>query len=155
MGRNADTCIRGQVAGCASCRLEEVGKAVHVVAKPQLTVAQRLLPSTTIGVKHRQVGEADACQTGGREDSAREFGDVRIGRTSRLMMHIMKLADCGIAGFLHFHEGQGGNRLHLVRRQAVQEAVHELAPCPEAVSPGDTMLVHTGHRALECVTVQI
>ncbi len=56
----------------------------------------------------------------------------------------------------HFHLHEGGNRLHIFRRQGVQKAEHDLAPGPETVAAFATApLAHARHGPLERMAVQV
>ena len=67
---------------------------------------------------------------GGKERLAHCIG-VRIGRSVRLMMHVMKLADRGDTGHRHLRKGGSGKAMVVLRGEAGGGAVHELSPCPE------------------------
>ena len=99
--------------------------------------------------------QADTRQVGCGKDAVRQFGDVGISVSTRLMMHIMEFANGGVPGLLHLHEHKGGNRLHLRRRQPIQKAIHQIAPCPETITTCDPVFSHACHRALEGVAVQV
>jgi len=84
-----------------------------------------------------------------------QLGQVVVGRATRPMVHIMELAHRGISGLLHLHEHQCRDRLDLVGRQAIDEAIHQVSPGPEAVASRRAILGHARHRALERMRVQI
>ena len=71
------------------------------------------------------------------------------------MVQVVEFADAGEAAFQHFHVGVGGDGLHRVRAQMGQEAVHQFAPAPEAVTVTAADLGQPGHAALEGVAVQV
>ena len=71
------------------------------------------------------------------------------------MVQVVELADRGEAGLQHLDEGEGGDRLDVVGREPVEEAVHDLAPGPEAVGGGPAALGQARHAALEGVAVQV
>ncbi|MNV67772.1 hypothetical protein D3C71_1605850 [compost metagenome] len=71
------------------------------------------------------------------------------------MVQVVEFADAGEAAFQHFHVGLCSDGLEVVRADAVQEAVHQLAPAPEAVARTPAHFGQTGHGALEGVAVQV
>ena len=71
------------------------------------------------------------------------------------MVQVMEFADAGEAAFQHFHVGLGGDGLHRVRAQMGQEAIHQLAPAPKAVTVAAADLGQPGHAALEGMAVQV
>ena len=70
-------------------------------------------------------------------------------------MQIVKLADRGEARFQHLHVGERGDRLDVVGCEPAEEAIHHLAPGPEAVGRRTAALGEPGHAALEGVAVQV
>ena len=107
-------------------------------------------------IENRQQGQADSRLRGRGDDAAGELARPVVGHAARLMVNVVKLGDRGEAGLEHLHLGEGGDRLHLVRAEPVEEAVHQLAPGPEAVAGiGAPPFGQAGHRALKRVTVQI
>ncbi len=70
-------------------------------------------------------------------------------------MQIVKLADRGEARLQHLHIGEGGDRLDIVGRKPAEEAVHHLAPGPEAVGARTAAFGQRGHAALEGVAMQV
>ena len=67
----------------------------------------------------------------------------------------MELGDAGVAGLEHLDVDERGDRLDVLGGQHVEEAVHQLAPGPEAVLARAAPLGHPGHRPLEGVAVQV
>ena len=67
----------------------------------------------------------------------------------------MKLAHPRVAAFEHLSERERAHRLHVIRIEPVDEAVHDLAPGPEILRdrPGD--LGQPRHGALEGMAVHI
>ena len=155
MRRNSDAGVGGQGACSGARGLQQRGKPIDRIAKPQLPGGQRLLTRAAIGVKHRQMRQADTRQLGCGKNAVRKLGNVGVSAATRLMMHIMEFTNGGVPGLLHFHEHKGGNRLHLFRRQAVQKTVHQIAPRPETVTARDAVFGHARHRALERMAVQV
>ena len=71
------------------------------------------------------------------------------------MVQVVEFPDPGETGFQHLGIGERGDRLDLVRTQPLQEAVHDLAPGPEAVGRRTAHFGQARHAALEGVAVQI
>ncbi len=155
MRRDADARVGGQGGQVGARRGDQPGEAVEVVAEAQLPLGQRHLPGAAVAVEHRQVGKPDAGLRRRRDDPRRQLGRVGIGRAAALVMEIVELAHRGVAGLQHLQEDQRRDGLDLLGRQPVQEAVHQLAPGPEAVAPRRAPLGHPGHGALEGVAVQV
>ena len=104
----------------------------------------------------RQQCQADAGLTGGCRDALCHLRQIVIRRAVRLMVEIVELHIGGITCFQHFHLHQRRDRLDMVGRQAVEEAVHQLPPCPEGI--GSIAAAHFGqarHGALKGVAVGI
>ena len=73
-------------------------------------------------------------------------------------MQIVELADGGVAGLQHLDVQLGRDRLELLGRDREREAIHQVAPGPEAVGTacsGGAELGQPGERALEGVRVQV
>src|SRR5262249_19594942 len=66
-----------------------------------------------------------------------------------------KRADVGKARFQHLGEAQRGDRLELLGTDAVEEAVHELAPAPEAVRARRAPFRQSRETPLKRMTVQV
>ncbi len=128
---------------------------VHIVDQPTLRGIGRCATEIGVRVEHRQQGQANAGLLGGGGDARAHLGRVGMGLTIGLVVEVMELADAGEAAFQHFHVGLGGDGLHCLRAQVGQEAVHQLAPAPEAVTVAATDLGQAGHAALERVAVQV
>ena len=56
-----------------------------------------------------------------------------MGLARYIVVQIMKFADLRIAALEHFDVERLGNGAHLIRCQAVNQAVHAVSPAPEAV----------------------
>ncbi len=89
-----------------------------------------------MGVERRQQREADAGRRAGGGDARGHLAEIGIGRAVDVVVQIVELADRGEAGLQHLHVGEGGDRLDVVGREPREEAVHHLAPGPEAVGAG-------------------
>jgi len=59
--------------------------------------------------------QPDAGFGGGSKNARRHFGGVGIGRATRRVVQILKLAHRREARLLHLHEAQRGDGLHLLR----------------------------------------
>jgi hypothetical protein len=70
-------------------------------------------------------------------------------------MQVVELRHPGEARLEHLQVGQRRDRLEVVRRQPLDEAVHLLAPGPEGIGLGAAVLGEAGHGALEGVAVQV
>lgn len=71
------------------------------------------------------------------------------------MVEIVELPDAGEAAFQHFGIGKRGDGVEAFGVQAVDEAVHRLAPGPEAVAALPCPFGEASHGALEGVAVDI
>ncbi len=91
----------------------------------------------------------------GGGDARGHFAEIGVGPAVDIVMEIVKLADRGEAGLQHLHVGEGSDRLHVIGRQPVEEAIHHLAPGPEAVSRRTAPLGEPSHAALEGMAMQI
>ena len=87
-------------------------------------------------------------------------GDARGARRIEMrqqhlagVMHIVEFRDRGVTVLQHLDVELQRDRFRLRRGQALDEAVHELAPGPEVVLRRDAHLGEPGHRALEGVRV--
>ena len=71
-------------------------------------------------------------------------------------MQVVEFGHRGEARFEHLHVGKGCDRLEVVGRQALDEAVHRLAPGPEGIGfVAAAPLGEAGHGALEGMAVQV
>jgi imidazolonepropionase len=139
--------------------LDQPTVPLDVVDEPALTGRGRLSAETGMGVEDRKEGERDARCRRGRGDPRREFGDIAVGRTAGVVVDVVKLADAREPAFEHLQESLGRNGLDIVGFHVVDEAVHRLAPGPEAVlasiKAGAALLGETRHAALEGMAVQV
>jgi len=108
-----------------------------------------------VRVEHRQQGQAQPGIGRGRGDARGHLRVPGIALAIGRVVQVVELADPGEPRFQHFHVGLRGHRLALIRAQPVQEAVHQLAPAPEAVARATTDFGQAGHGALEGVAVQV
>jgi len=139
----------------ARAALQQLGKTIDIVDQPALGRVRRGATEIGMRIEHRQQGQADPAGTGGSGDALGHFGTVGVRRTVRPVMQIVELANPGEPGFQHLHIGLLGDRLHGLGLQMRQEAVHQLAPAPEAVPAVAADLGQPGHATLEGVAVQV
>ncbi len=140
----------------ASCLPRQFRIAVEIIAEAQLPARQCPSVDAALHVGDRQQRQADARGARRRRDPFRQLCQVGVGLSARLVMYIVKLRNAGIAGLQHLDEGEGRNRLDVVRVQNVEEPVHDLAPRPEAVAPRRAACFgEPGHRPLESVAVEV
>ena len=125
VGRQAAKHVRGSSV--------EFFETRHVVAETDLAIAERTLVAATILVVDRKKRQPDAGLTGRCRDAMRHLCQIIIWRAIGLMVEIVKLHIGGVARLEHFHLYQCGNRLDMIGRQPVEEAVHQLPPGPEGV----------------------
>ena len=105
----------------------------HVVAESDLAIAERTLVAAAILVMNGQQRQADAGLMGRCCDTLRHLCQIIVGCAVRLMVQIVEFHIGGEARLKHFHLYQCGNRLDMIGRQPVEEAVHQLPPGPEGV----------------------
>ena len=113
--------------------LHQAGEAVDIVDEPPLTRSGRKPAEAAMGVEDRQQRQADA---GGRRrshDAPGHFGGIVIGPARRIVVEVVEFAQRREAGLQHLRTDQRRDRLDIVGRQPVEEAVHGLTPCPETV----------------------
>ncbi len=70
-------------------------------------------------------------------------------------MHVVKFTHVGEAALEHLRVGQCGESLELIRVDALDESIHELAPAPERVVRRPATLGQPGQASLEGVAMQI
>ncbi len=151
---NAEHRVR-QRGQCRLCGVQQLREAVHVVDQASLRRVRRRAAEIGVGIEHRQQGQADTGLVGGGGNPCTHLGSIGIGAAVGIVVQVMELADAGEAAFQHFHVGLGGDGLHRVRTQMGQEAVHQLAPAPEAVTVTAADLGQASHAALEGMAVQV
>ena len=136
--------------------VDQFGETVGVVAKADLTGAKRAAIAAAELVVDREQGQADAGGFGSGSNARGHFGQIFIGRAAGLMVEVVEFHIGGIPSFQHFHLHKSGDGLSLIRRDLVEEAEHELAPCPETVPlGGPAFFGQPGQRALEGVAVAV
>ena len=86
---------------------------------------------------------------------ARHLGRIGVAGTGGVVVQVVELADGGEARLQHLHVEPGRDRLDIVGRHPRQEAVHHLAPGPEAVVLRAATLDEARHGALEGVAVHV
>lgn len=153
MGGDADAVLRAGDEGVAA--LHQPGIAVEVVQEPALAGAGGGGAEAAVGIEDRQVGEGDAGRLRGGGDPARHLAEVGVGLAVGVVVEVVELADAGIARLQHLHEGEGRQCLRLFGRKGEGEAVHHLAPGPEAVPPRPALLGQPGEAALERMAMEV
>ncbi len=139
----------------APAGLDQAAVALHVVHEAALAGRCRLPAEAGMGVEDRQQGEGDARRGRRRGDAARKLGDIVVGRPGRRVVEIMEFTHPREAAFQHLEEGLRRDRLDIVGFHPVDEAIHRLAPGPEAVFAGAAPLGEARHAALEGMAVQV
>ena len=152
--RDAHTSLRQSCHRCPRTP-DQIEEALGIVDEAALAGSRRRAAEAAIGVERRQQREADAGLRAGRGDTLRHFAGIGVGPAVNVVVQIMELADGREAGLQHFHIGEGGDRLDVVGRKALKEAVHHLAPGPEAVGGRTAALGEPGHAALKGVAMQV
>ena len=106
-------------------------------------------------IEDRKQGQPEARGLRRRCDPHGHLRRIGVGRAGEVVVQIMELPDAGEAGLQHLDIGERGDRLDLIGAQPLQEAVHDLAPSPEAVGRGAAYLSQSRHPALKGVAVKI
>ena len=135
--------------------LDQLEEALEVGEKAPLAGGGRRAAEAAAGIERRQQREPDAGRGARRGDPARHLAEVGVGPAVDVVMQVVELADRGEADLEHLHVGEGGDRLDVIGRKPGEEAIHHLAPGPEAVGGLATMLGKAGHAALERMAVQV
>ena len=154
MRRDADARI-GQTSDDLLRARDEFEEPLGVVDEAALSVGRRRAAEPAVGVERRQQGQADPGLRRGRGNARRHLAEIGIGPAVDVVMQIVELGDRREAGFQHLHIGEGRDRLDVIGREPREEAVHHLAPGPEAVGGRPAALGEAGHAALERVAVQV
>ena len=132
-------------------QFDDAQQIVDVVDEATLVVARRLRAETALLVKHRQHRQADAGTPRRGDEAQRHLRRVRIGLSGRIVVHVMELADRRVAGAQHLDVQVGRDVFQLVGVEQGGEAVHQVAPGPEAVLLGAAVLGEAGEGALKGV----
>lgn len=135
--------------------LEKPREAVEVGHEASLPFAGERTPETALRIKHWQERQSDPDGRGRRHDPAGQLDRIAVGTPVRVVMKVVELADARETPLQHLEIGEGGDRLDVVRREAAEEAVHDLAPGPEAVGTGAAPFGEARHPALESVAMQV
>ena len=142
-------------AVAAAHRLDDPEQPFGVVGEAALGAAGGRAAEPARVVQHRQEGERDARPPRRRRHTFRHLGEVVVGAAVRRVVQIVELGDRGVARLQHLAIELGRDGLDIVGAEPVDEAVHHLAPGPEAVPAGPSALGQPGHRPLEGVAVQV
>ncbi len=135
--------------------VQQAREAVDIVDQ---TTLRRVRGGTTeirMRIEHRQQAEPDAGIGGRGGNALGHFAGMRVRRAADGVVQVMEFTDAREAAFEHFHIGLFGNHLQAVRVQLVNEAVHQLAPAPEAVAAAPANLGQPRHAALEGVAMHV
>ena len=154
MRRDAKAGAR-QPVDVSAARLHQRGEAVEIGEKARLPAARRPSAAAAMGIEARQQRQADAGRRGGGDDARRGLGGIGVARAVGRIVQVVELADRGEARFQHLDVGQRRDRLDVVGGHPRQEAVHHLAPGPEAVVLRTMPLGEAGHGALEGMAVHV
>ena len=128
---------------------------VRIESKSRLLLFQRLSTEIAGLVQGRQQRQADAGGRRGRSDRLPQAVGSGVEVAVRLTVQVVKLRHRGIAGLEHLDEQLRREHLQVLRRDAIRERVHGLAPGPEAVAGRLTIFRRTGHAALKGMAVRI
>lgn len=129
--------------------------AFGILDKTFLPRLRRLRAETGVAVQHRQHRHADAGLMRGLAEAAGHFTAIGVRLTVGVVMQVVEFGHLGVSALEHFDIQLTGDHLHLLRRQALHQAVHQIAPGPEAVLRVARHFRQPGHRALESVGVQV
>ncbi len=128
------TCVPGRVGGNGARALDQTQKPVGIVEEAALARlpaarrrSRRRRRTTASSVRPMPVSALAAAMRD------RHLAEVVVGPAVGIVVEIVELADRGEAGFQHLHVGERRDRLDVVGREPLEEAVHHLAPGPEAV----------------------
>ena len=135
--------------------VDEPQERGRVVGEAPLHTLERLAVEVALLVERRQEELADAGAVRARADRIGERGGRCIRRARGLVMQVVELGDAGVARFQHLEVGEGGDRGDVLGGQALDEPVHDVAPAPEGVLGAARDFRAPGHRALECMAVQV
>ena len=161
LGRHCAQGMRRQPqtgALCITHGLQAFQQTQHVVGatdETALTISGRGRAKSAALIKNRQQCQADAGVLCGAQQAQRQRRIIRIGPPIRVVVHIVKFANGGVASLQHFDIKPGRNRFELLRCDALGKPVHQRAPAPEAVLRLPTVFGKAGEGALESVGVEI
>ena len=143
------------VAGPAE-RLHEPQVRVAVVDEPALTRFSRRFTEPAEGVEDREQCQRDTGLLRGVDEAPGDFGAIVVGRAVLLVVQVMKLANCRVAGLEHLEVEQGSDGADLVGSETREEEIHHLAPAPETVRRSRSRpFPQSRHGPLEGMTVEI
>ena len=154
MGGDAEPRVR-QVANRGSAVFEQALIGVALVDEAALAMDRGRLAEIAEAIEHRQKREAEPGFLSRGGDRLPHGGDIRVRAAVLVVVEIVEFGERGEAAFQHLDEGLGGDGLHVVRIEPVEEAVHHLAPGPEGILRRAAAFREAGHTALEGVAVQV
>ncbi len=121
----------------------------------RLSRRRRLPAATAMGIEAGQQRKTYPAGLSRGDDAPAGLGWVGIARSVRRIVQVVELADAGEARLQHLHVGPRRHRFDVVGRHGREEAIHHLAPGPEAVVVGPAPLHQPRHGALEGMAVHI
>ena len=154
MRRDADARIGQRLHDLARAR-DQRRVAVRIVEEALLALVRRRAAEPAMDIKSGQQRQPDAGRVRRRRDARRHLAEVGVRPPVDVVMQVVEFADRREAGLEHLHVGERRDRLDVVGRQLAEEAVHHLAPGPEAVMRRASLLGESRHAALERVAVQV
>ena len=127
----------------------------EVVDEPALLGLRRRAAKAGVGVEDRKQREGDARLGRRARDALGHLGAVGVGRARGVVVQVVEFGDRAEARLQHFDIGLRRDRLDVVGGGCEREAVHRVAPGPEAVGARAAPLGKARHGALEGVRMQI
>jgi hypothetical protein len=136
-------------------RFEQAQHRLGRAHEAALALVGRLVAEAAGLVEHRQQREADAGLLRGTQQCEAQRRVVGVGTAVRIVVHVLELADAGVAGFEHLGVEPGRDRFHVLRAEARGKAVHQRAPAPEAVVLLGAVFGEACEGTLEGVRMQV
>jgi hypothetical protein len=135
--------------------LDQSPVLVDTVYEAPLPFTRRLAAELTVRIENRQQCQRDARLLRGRHYTRRHLREVRVGLAARIVVQVVELADAREAALEHLHVRLSRERFGIIRCDVPDEAIHQLAPGPEAVRAGPPMLGQSRHAALKRVAMDV
>jgi hypothetical protein len=143
-------------AGLGAGALHDLEDALGRAREPRLCGTQLGGAEPAVRVERREQREGNAGLARGAHVRKRHLGRIGVGRAVGRMVDVMKLGHGGVAVLEQLHIELSGDGVRVLRAEPSDEAVHRLAPRPEAVSAGRAALLREPrHGALERVRVNV
>ena len=108
-----------------------------------------------VRIKHGKQCQADARLGCGRGDAFRQLRDIGVRLPGGIVMQIVKFAHARETALQHLDIGKRCDGFDFLRRQPVEEAIHDFAPGPEIVAFRSARFGQSRHAALKGVAVDI